>query len=267
MTGIGSKISEIYRLEQLSAENSCIHRLHPLVKIAVTVVYILCIVSFDRYALPALAPFVFYPVMVMTLADIPWGLIGKRAAIALPFCLFAGITNILFDQRVMFWLGSVAISYGWVSFWAIMLRTFLAVAAVLILVAITPFRELTDQLRRLHLPSMLVMLLEMVYRYIGTLLEEAATMVTAYQLRSGHTGAVEMKHMGSFVGQLLLRSFDRAERVYQAMQCRGYGLCSWQQSKRPLQFGDWLFLLLGCGSSVMFRLVDLPVVVGRWFIC
>lgn len=31
-----------------------------------------------------------------------------------------------------------------------------------------------------------------------------------------------MKDMGIFVGQLLLKSFDRAESIYVAMKCRGY---------------------------------------------
>lgn len=47
-------------------------------------------------------------------------------------------------------------------------------------------------------------------------------MMRAYHLRSLKQNGLEMRHMGSFTGQLLLRSIDRAERVYAAMQCRGF---------------------------------------------
>ena len=75
----------------------------------------------------------------------------------------------------------------------------------------------------MHVPGMLVMLFEMIYRYMGTLADEAATMVMAYRMRGNGKQWPDLRHFGPFVGQLLLRSADRAERVYHAMQCRGYG--------------------------------------------
>jgi cobalt/nickel transport system permease protein len=47
-------------------------------------------------------------------------------------------------------------------------------------------------------------------------------MVKAYHLRSVKPKGIQMKDMGSFVGQLLLRSISKAERVYQAMKLRGF---------------------------------------------
>jgi len=44
----------------------------------------------------------------------------------------------------------------------------------------------------------------------------------AYLLRSPDKKGIEMRDMGSFAGQLLIHSFDRAEQVYNAMKCRGY---------------------------------------------
>ena len=94
--------------------------------------------------------------------------------------------------------------------------------AALLLVAVTPFTQLTGQLRRMHVPEIFVTLFEMIYRYIGVLLEEASSMYTAYMLRSTEYKGLQMRHMGSFVGQMLIRSFDRADRVFAAMKCRGY---------------------------------------------
>lgn len=51
MSGIRGKVNEIYSLEQLSIKNTIIHNIHPLIKMIVTVVYIVCILSVRRYDL------------------------------------------------------------------------------------------------------------------------------------------------------------------------------------------------------------------------
>ncbi len=257
MADIRSKVYEIYSLEQLSSGKSGIHRLHPLVKMAATLVYMICILSFDRYALSRLVPYIFYPVVIMSMAEIPYQMILKRALVALPFCIFAGLSNVFFDHGTATVIGGIAVSYGLLSFFAIMLRSLFCVSAILILVAVTPFAELTAQLRRLHVPDMLVSLFEMTYRYIGTLLGEASSMFTAYSLRSRNSKGLEMKHMDSFVGQLLLRSFDRAERIYDAMKCRGYPAGKHVAKQKRLTSADWLFLLSVSMSSVLLRIVGI----------
>ncbi|MEG1426427.1 MAG: cobalt ECF transporter T component CbiQ [Oscillospiraceae bacterium] len=266
MADIRSKVHEIYSLELLSGGQSGIHRLHPLVKILGVLTYIVAVVSFDRYALSQLVPYIFFPVLLMALAEIPYSMILKRTMIALPFCLFAGFSNLIVNTTPVLRFGGVTVSAGLLSLIAIVFRTLLSVSAVLILVAVTPFSELTAQLRRFHVPRILVMLLEMTYRYIGALLEEVSSMYTAYRLRGDSPKGIELRHMGSFVGQLLIRSFDRAERVYSAMQCRGYTLDAEQVKSRPLQGRDWVFLCTVCGLSVLFRCVDFTQIIGRWFL-
>ena len=88
MADIRSKLNEMYSLEQLAAGRTAVHRLHPAVKIIVTVIYILCVVSLERHSLGRLAPFLMYPAVVMAAADIPYRMILPRAAAALPFCIF-----------------------------------------------------------------------------------------------------------------------------------------------------------------------------------
>lgn len=264
MADIRSKINEIYSLEQLSAGNTSIHCIHPLAKLGVTGIYLLCVISFDRYSAARLAPYLFYPIMVMVLAEIPFAMVLKRAAVALPFCLFAGISNLIFDRSPAFVLGGVTISSGWLSLWTLLFRTLLCVSAIVILVAVTPFSRLTDQLRRLHMPELLVTLLEMIYRYIGVLGEEAASMVTAFRLRGNGAKWPDPRQFGSFVGQLLLRSADRAERVYQAMQCRCYALRDRKKNHVKWCSADWAFLLFWGGVSLLFRFFDLPLLLGGW---
>lgn len=259
MKNFSSKVNEIYSLEQFSSMDTVIHRLHPSVKITATFFYILMVVSFDRYAFTRLVPYVFYPVIIIALAEIPYSLILSRLLLALPFTMFAGISNIIFDQSIFVRILGVSISFGVVSFMTLGFRALLCVAAILILVATTPFTSLTGQLRRMKIPEMFIVLFEMTYRYIGSLIEETTIMIIAYQLRRNSNKGIDMKHMGSFVGQLLIRSFDKAQQVYDAMKCRGYGLYVRHMKKVRLTALDYGFLVIACGLPLLFRLLDVSI--------
>lgn len=262
---IKSKIQEIYSIEQLSGRKSTVHLRHPAVKLVSAFVFVVLVVSFDRAEFGRLIPFIFYPVILMALSETPWPIVLKRVALAIPFCLLAGISNIIFDRVTMFTIAGIAVSAGVVSFFSILFRTFLCVTAVLILVAVTPFSQLTGQLRRMHVPDIFVTLFEMIYRYIGVLLEEASSMYTAYMLRSTEHKGLQMRHMGSFVGQLLIRSVDRAERIYGAMRCRGYPARTRQKEHSRLLPQDYIFLAVTTVPFVLLRIFNLPALYARLF--
>lgn len=262
---IKSKIQEIYKLEQLSGGKSAVHQRHPSVKLVSVFVFIVLVVSFDRAEFGRLVLFIFYPVILMALSGTPWPIVLKRVALALPFCLLAGISNIIFDRAAAFTFAGIAVSTGVVSFFSILFRTFLCVTTVLLLVAVTPFSHLSGQLRRMHVPDVFVTLFEMIYRYIGVLLEEASSMYTAYMLRSTEHKGLQMRHMGSFVGQLLIKSFDRAERVYEAMKCRGYPGGAARKEHTPLLLQDYVFLAATTVPFILLRLFDIPALYARLF--
>jgi cobalt/nickel transport system permease protein len=242
----------MYALERFSAGGTAIHGLHPAAKLFSAMFFIVTVVSFDRYSLLSLTPYAFYPAILMALSETPCGMLLRRFLIALPFCLFAGLSNLVFDRAPAFALGGLAVSFGALSLAALLLRAYLCVMAALILVATTRMGEITGQLRRLHAPAALVVMLELTYRYIGVLLDEAGSMRAAYLLRGGRRG-IEMRHMGSFVGGLVVRSFDRAERVYAAMKCRGYDMRERRASPRALSARDLAFAASVAVPCALFR--------------
>lgn len=265
MADMRSKIQQIYALEQLAAGSTPVHRLHPGAKLLATFVYIVTVVSFDRFQLRQLVPFLFYPAILMSLSDTPWSLILRRVALALPFVLLAGISNLIFDRATLLVLGGIPITAGLVSFLSVLLRTFLTVLALALLMAVTPLMELTLALRRIHVPELLITLFEMTYRYIGVLIGETSSMTTAYHLRHRTAKGLELRHMGSFVGNLLLRSFDRAGRIYAAMKCRGYGRPYRSPETRPWQTADVLFAAGTCAACLVCRFVDVGLLLGTVF--
>ena len=257
MPDLSARVHELRSLENLTAGNTMIHRLHPLVKILTAFIFIVIVASFGRYDLVRLTPYLFYPFIMMAIAALPYRVLLLRVAIALPFCLFAGISNVIYERSAALTIGGTAVSFGVISFVTILLKMYLCVMAALLLIATTPLTELTAQLRRIRVPMVFVMVFETTFRYIGVLLEEVHSMVIAYRLRSGTKKAVEMKHMGTFLGQLVLRGFDRAERVHMAMRCRGYSLSSIPPARRHFSGNDAAFLAVVCVPAVLLRIFEI----------
>ena len=250
---ISNRVHELYVLEELSDRGTAVHRLHPRAKILVTFIYITVVVSFNRYDVLGVIPFFVYTALVCAMADLPLRILHKRFLIALPFCAFAGLTNFFLDRNIAFVIGDAEITYGLLSLIAIILRTYLCVMAVFILISTTPFSSMTRELRRLRVPQIFITLIEMIYRYIGVLIDEAASMTTAYKLRSVKTKGVAMKDMGPFVGQLALRSFDRGERVYAAMACRCFGGELPERAPVKMTASDIIAVCLLCSAFIALR--------------
>ena len=266
MINISNSFAGIYTLEQLADGDTIIHRLNPIIKLITTFIYIVMVVSFNRYDLNGLIPYLFYPFIVMALSEVPYHHLLKRLILALPFSLLAGISNIIFDTETAFLVGGIGISFGLISFLTIILKTYLTVMAVLILVATTSMQNLSAQMVRLKVPADLVMQITMTYRYIGILINEAATMFTAYLLRSPKQKGIRIHHMGSFIGQLLLRSIDRAERIYYAMKCRGFQGAVGYLQRQELTITDYVYGLMVCSISVIFRFVNVVGLLGKLFL-
>lgn len=292
MASASTRVRELRALEGLSAGKTAVHRLHPLAKLVCAFAFIVAVVSFGRYEFLRLAPYLFYPFVMMALAELPYRLLLPRVLIALPFCLFAGVSNVLLDRGAAFLICGVAVSFGALSLATILLKTYLCVMAALILVATMPFTELTAQLRRLHVPMVFVMVFETTFRYVGVFFEEVHSMQVAYRLRScgggrrrsggerrlgggrlggglradsgcsdgglrsGGAGRLEMRHMGSFVGQIFLRGFDRAERIHAAMRCRGYSLRRVPPARRRFRLWDAAAVCAVCVPAVVLRVLD-----------
>ena len=266
MADIRSRTREIYGLEQLSGKETVIHRRNPMVKLLSCCVYLVCLLSLDRQSVGQMSAFFLYPAVVLALAEVPFGMVLRRSLVVLPLCLMACIGNLAVERQPVMQLGVLTITAGMVSSLSILLRAMLSVSAVLTLIAVTPFPQLTGALRRLHIPGPFVALLEMTYRYVGALMEEASSMWAGYQLRGGEK-KLDIRHMGPFAGSLLLRSFDRAERIYGAMKCRGYGGSWYGGRKQKINSGDLIYTMAAVLTSLLFRWINVPGWIGRMIVC
>jgi cobalt/nickel transport system permease protein len=249
-------------LDSSALQDSPVHRLHPASKLITTFVYVVLAVSFPSLQVSALVAFVFYPAILMPLSGTPWKPLMTRLAVALPFSFAGGVSNLLINRNIAFYLKSFAVTYGLLSFASIMLKTLFSVLAVLILIATTPFTDISACLTRFRVPKILCLQLLMTYRYISTLLGEAATMLTAYLLRSPKQKGIKMRDMGSFLGQLILLSVARAERVYQAMKCRGFTGVYNSRNSEPFRATDYAYTIGVCMVLLLLRFLNISLLLG-----
>lgn len=221
MSNIMNSLYNMRLLDDLARQETVIHRLHPLMKLLTTVSYLTVVVSFGRYEIGGLLPFFLYPVMIFTLAEIPLKPIFIRILLVSPFIIGIGILNPFFDHQI-YLLGGREISRGWVTFLAILIKSGLTVTAALLLIATTGMDRLAGALRMLKVPRVFVLQLLLTYRYISVLMEEVARSLRAYSMRAPNQKGVHRSAWGSLAGQLILRTFDRAQRIYEAMCLRGF---------------------------------------------
>ncbi len=252
MNKTGSRFIDIGFMDTLAAGDSPLHRLDPRAKLVTTLIFMTTVISFDKYTLSALIPFFIFPVIQVSIGGLPPGFLLRKVLLVLPFAILIGIFNPFLDREILVRIGALQISGGWLSFVSILMRSLLTVAAALILIAVTGFGAVCSALSRLGVPKPFVVQLMFLYRYLFVLTDEGVRMKRAITLRSYGSGKLGFKTFASVVGNLLLRTLDRAQRIHQAMYCRAFD--GEIRLMRPLRFGKSERMYVA-GWSLLFVLM------------
>lgn len=233
---------ELRAMNELAAQDSPMHRLSPLSKLFVTVLYIFVTVSFHKYDISGVFVMVLLPLVGYQVSLIPVHTCFHKLRVVMPLVCAVGLFNPFFDKQIVLYLGAVGVSGGVISMLTLMMKGIFCLMA-----------------------SFLLTSLLLTFRYISVLLDEAAIMTDAYRLRAPGQNGVHISVWGSFLGQLLLRSMDRATALYESMELRGYhGEFHYAQG-RPSSRASWPFAI-GCAALIVLaRLYNLPALLGGLF--
>ena len=217
-----------YRLHtHYSSGHTAVHQLDPRTKIILALTYTVVVVSTPPHHLLA---FVFYAGLLsraMAAARIPLLHIVRRAAAVLPFSVLAALwMPFLRGGPTLGLLGGaieLSISGLWL-FAGVVMKSVLGASAAILLASVTPFGDLLSGLRKMGVPAVMVDMLALTYRYLFVLFEEAMRLRRAAAARGYRPRWLgQTLLIGRLIGQLFIRSYERAERVYGAMVQRGYG--------------------------------------------
>lgn len=251
----------IHSFDSYQQRTSRVHALDPRTKVILTITFILAVVLLPDGSWPHLGLSWLLLLAAAYFAEIRTRFLLTRSIIALPFALAA--VTVLFTlpgkPAVAVEIGSWTLTIsdaGLVRFATILLRSWLAVQATVLLTATTQFPDLVHALRHLRVPSLLTSIISFMYRYLFVLADEAMRLLRARESRSarqeGNAPAAGFRWhariAGGMIGQLFLRSYDRSERVYNAMLARGYTGKLLTMNPHHMQRTDWLTLCFGLAA-------------------
>ena len=257
-------IKDVHRLDDLAARDTWLNRLAPLPKLLAALVYLVVTLSFGRYQLSGVLGMGLWPLVLFELADLSLADALRPFAPVAVLLAAVGAANLFFDRTVLFYAGPLAVTGGWLSLGVLLAKGLFSFLTVWLLIASTGMEDVCAALQQLHLPRVLVTTILLIYRYIVLLLQEGHRIATAYALRAPGQRGIHFKAWGSLLGQLLLRSIDRAQLVYESMQLRGF---SGAFSLRHVgQRGTgWLFFAAALLYCLVFRTVPVFELAGRLF--
>jgi cobalt/nickel transport system permease protein len=152
--------------------------------------------------------------------------LARLAAVAGLLALFAGTLPFLLTGPGPAWdVGPVHVSaYGLGAALLLVSKALALLTLMLVLLATAPLDATFKAAHALRVPGLLVHLAMLTYRYLFVVADELARLRVALRVRGYRNRASRHSYhtVGSVAGTLLVRSYERAERVGQAMRCRGF---------------------------------------------
>ena len=106
-----------------------------------------------------------------------------------------------------------------------------------------------------RLPCLLILVLQLLYRYLFLLAEEAVNLRNAYFLRNPGCRVIPVREWGVLTGRLFIKSVERADAVYAAMQCRLFRAGAPLRAGRQGSWNEWAGFVLLFGVFCFLRIV------------
>ena len=181
-----------------------LHACDARVKVVLLAAFLAAVATTPRLAPAHLAGYGAALLGAVGLARLPAGAVLLRAAVVLPFsATFAAISVLAGDSpRAV----------------ALVLKSYLSAAAVLVAAGSTPLPKLLRSLEGLGVPRFLVLVVQFLYRYLFVISEQAQHMRLAALSRGGW----RLRPAAGAVAVLFARSYARAEGIHRAMLARGF---------------------------------------------
>lgn len=263
MNNVKNAIKDMHKLDELVERNTFLSEIHPVVKLIVTLCYIILLVSFPKYNLTGVLGMILYLVFAMELGEISVKLVIKQLKILFGILFLVGISNPFFDRTVITHWGSIAVTGGMISCVTLYLKGIFALIASYILIASTGMEQICYALQILRMPKILTTVIMLIYRYVLLFLKEVDRISLAHSMRAPKQKGIGFRAWGSLAGAMLLRSVDRSEQVYESMTLRGFRGTFHLKGKEKIQMKrSIVYFLVMTGIIIAFRMVPVLELAG-----
>lgn len=203
---------------------------------------------------------------VLALSQPPWPVLWRRMAMVNVFVVFLWLIVPLTMPGPAAWtVGRISFSQAGLELTTLItLKANAIVCIFLALIATMNFPTMGHALRQLRVPAKVVFLFLFAYRYVHVIAAEWQRLRTSARLRGFVPGTNPRTYavIGNLVGMVLVNSFDRSQRVYQAMILRGFSgkfttLARFRATTRDT-------VLAGCGVVAITALIWLDIFAEGW---
>lgn len=247
--------------EKFAKGESFIHRLDPVIRIAAATVLSICTAVCDDLGVIWIYVTIALFIIIMARLDIRsvMGRIKAALIVVLMMWLFIPTT---FGGEILYQYAFIKISsQGVILCTKISIKSITILLVFISLIATMTVASFGHGLHRLHLPDKMVFLLLMTYRYIFVIEQEYKRLLRAAKFRGFRPGTNihSYKTHAYLAGMLFVRASLRANRVYQAMICRGFNRQFHTLDIYPPMRSNFIFLLLvvsiSAGATIFERIL------------
>lgn len=241
--------------ERFATGESLIHRLDPIVRILAAVFLSIAAALCDNLYLAGM--YLFMSLCLIFLAQLKPVLVFARVKPVFWFLIMIWILiPLTFDKQSAFMAFGIKLSMpGLLLCGKISIKSITIVLVFTALIATMTVATLGHGLHRLKVPDKMVFLLLMSYRYISVIENEYKRLLRAAKFRGFKPGTNlhSYKTFAYLAGMLFVRASLRANRVYKAMQCRGFNQKFYTLDVYPRTRSNWVFL--GSTAGVTLSLI------------
>ncbi len=245
------------QIDRMGYGSTSIHRINPATKLIVGFVFIITVASYPKYSVIELLPYVSVPLFFGLAGKVKWMPLLKVMLFLSPFAIAPALLNPFFDEKTVHFTANITLSAGWLSLLSVFIRFMLTLGMILTLAATTSMVGIISGFKMLGLPKAFINQLHILYRYLFLLIEEGAMMKNARLLRDPGRKLPTIDIAGKMLATLALRSYERAERIYSAIQLRAHNGDIQFYDRGSWSFIDVFFLISVCSLCVAQRFFGL----------
>jgi cobalt/nickel transport system permease protein len=254
--------------ESLPCPESPVRRLDPRWKLAALLLAAAAVAALET---PAAAGAAWVGALLLAaLGRLPWRWYLARVGVVSLFLLLFTLPLPFLLEGPRLHLGGLQVSiHGLTVALLVCGKALVILTLMLVLLASAPLDDLLKAAHALHLPGLLIQLAVLTYRYIYVLSGELARLRVALRVRGYRAGVNRHSYrtIGHVAGTLLVRGYERAERVAQAMRCRGFTGRYYSLAEFHTHLRDIAAFLLIVGTAVVLLVWDVwqrSRVIGDW---
>ncbi len=217
-------------VEDLSSRKGVLQAINPLAKlIAITAMIVASLCIFELSYLLAICV---VPLILAVASRIPLKHLVYRTALIPVFIGLISLPTLFMTAGNPVWaanLGGINLiitAEGVTRFLVFVVRVWFCVASLSLLILSTGFDKTLKLLASIKVPTLIIQLFSLTYRYFFVSIEEAQSVLMAKEARTyvhkRNFNMRSLRDLGAIIASLFIRTYERSERVYLAMKARGF---------------------------------------------